>query len=141
MSAAPETPRPARYGSAAELAAYTGLSLKTVRRRVRDGTLKGVRIGRRVLIPFEDVDRRAAEEPQGMAIAPTPTQPDTIDSATGRLLPLTDEQRRARSEALRRALDDVEAMAGPDDTDDAWREVMRGVDEGRPHRPLFGGQY
>ena len=76
-----------------------------------------------------------------MAIAPTPARPSTVDHATGRLQPLTDEQRLARSEALGRALDEIAGMTDETDTDEVWRDVMRGIDEGRPHRPLFEGSY
>jgi excisionase family DNA binding protein len=52
------TPRRSqRYGSAAELAAYAGLSIKTVRRLVGARKVGGYKVGRRVLIPFEDMDR------------------------------------------------------------------------------------
>jgi hypothetical protein len=76
-----------------------------------------------------------------MAIAPTPAPPHGIDLETGRLLSLTDEQRRARSEALARALDQIDTITDATDTDEVWADVMRGIDEGRPHRPLFEGSY
>jgi hypothetical protein len=77
-----------------------------------------------------------------MAIAPTPAPPrGDVDPATGRLLPLSDEQRQARTEALNRALDALADITDATDTDATWREVMRGIDEGRPHRPLFEGSY
>ena len=75
-----------------------------------------------------------------MAIAPTPSRTPTIDPETGRLLPLTDEQRKARSEALARVFSEL-APADETETDEAWRDVLRGIDEGRPHRPLFEGMY
>jgi hypothetical protein len=76
-----------------------------------------------------------------MAIAPTPARPGAVDTATGRLQPLTDQERRARSEALGRALDEIAGMIDETDTDEVWRDVMRGIDESRPHRPLFEGSY
>ena len=75
-----------------------------------------------------------------MAIAPTPAPEVTIDPKTGRLLPLTDEQRKARSEALARVFSEL-APADETETDELWKEVFRGIDEGRPHRPLFEGMY
>jgi hypothetical protein len=54
---------------------------------------------------------------------------------------LTDQARRARSEALGRALDEIAAMTDETDTDEVWQEVMRDIDETRPHRPLFEGSY
>lgn len=71
-----------------------------------------------------------------MATAPKSTLPNTIDLKSGRLLPLTDDQRKARSEALARALDEIDEIA-----DETWREIFRSIDEGRPDRPLFEGQY
>ena len=46
-----------RFGSVARMATYTGLSPKTIRRRVEDGSIRGIKVGRRLLIPFEDIDR------------------------------------------------------------------------------------
>jgi hypothetical protein len=76
-----------------------------------------------------------------MAIVPTPARPGAVDPATGRLQPLTDQERRARSEALGRVLDEIAGMTDETDTDEVWRDVMRGIDESRPHRPLFEGSY
>jgi hypothetical protein len=66
---------------------------------------------------------------------------ETIDPATGKARPLTDEERRVRSEALRRALDEIAEIADETDTDEIWADVFRGIDESRPHRPLFEGRY
>lgn len=57
MSTAATTLIPPRFGSAADVSARTGLSVKTVRRRVKDGTIRGVKLGRRVLIPLDAIDR------------------------------------------------------------------------------------
>ena len=76
-----------------------------------------------------------------MSIAPTSTGPGSVDAATGRLRPLTDQERKARSEALSQALDEIAGMTDETDTDEVWRDVMRGIDESRPHRPLFEGAY
>jgi excisionase family DNA binding protein len=57
VSAALREPRSPRYGSAAELAAYSGLSVKTIRRLVESGKVRGLKVGRRLLVPFEDLDR------------------------------------------------------------------------------------
>lgn len=76
-----------------------------------------------------------------MAIAPTPAPPHGVDPETGRLLALTVEQRQARSESLARALDQIEQLTDATDTDAVWSDVMRGIDESRPHRPLFEGSY
>jgi hypothetical protein len=58
------------------------------------------------------------------------------------LIPRTEADRRARSEALLAALDAVEAVpADQTDSPEVWAEVYRGIDEGRPERPLFEGRY
>jgi hypothetical protein len=70
-----------------------------------------------------------------------PLGPRPID-AKGRLLPISDEERKARAERLLATLAKIEAMGpGETDTDERWRDFMRGIDEGRPERPLFEGQY
>ena len=146
MSAALRVPRPPRYGSAAELAAYSGLSVKTVCRLVDSGRVRGLKVGRRLLVPFDDMDRlildgQGTQETPAMATASTPSRPGSVDIATGRLRPLTDQERRERTAALRVALDEVAGITDETDTDEVWRDVMRGIDEARPHRPLFEGSY
>jgi hypothetical protein len=69
-----------------------------------------------------------------------PLDPRPIDE-NGRLLPISEEERKARSERLQAMLKELETMRGQTDTEDRWREVMRGIDQGRPERPLFKGQY
>ncbi len=59
MSTAATTLMPPRFSSAADVSALTGLSVKTIRRRVKDGTIRGVKLGRRVLIPLDAIDRPA----------------------------------------------------------------------------------
>lgn len=75
-----------------------------------------------------------------MAIAPLPNA-DTIDPVTGKARPLSEEERRARSESLRLALAEMAEITDETDTDEVWAEVFRGIDESRPHRPLFKGQH
>ena len=70
-----------------------------------------------------------------------PLGPRPID-ANGRLLPISEEERKARSERLLATLAEIEAKGpGETDTEARWREFMRGIDEGRPERKLFEGQY
>ncbi len=75
-----------------------------------------------------------------MATVSTPARSHVADPATDRFRLLTDEERKARSEALRKAFDEwpTEAADGSD-SDEVWREVMRGIDESRPHCPFFEG--
>jgi excisionase family DNA binding protein len=56
MASVAEVTRGPRFGSAAELACYAGLSVKTIRRLVDAGKVRGLKVGRRLLIPFEDLD-------------------------------------------------------------------------------------
>jgi len=46
--------------SKAELCEILGVSLPTIDRRLRDGTLHATRLGRRVLIPASEIDRLIA---------------------------------------------------------------------------------
>jgi hypothetical protein len=57
----------------------------------------------------------------------------------GHAIPPTEEERRARSEALRLALAEMASI--PDDPPGSDEEVMRAIDAGRPERPLFRGLY
>jgi hypothetical protein len=66
--------------------------------------------------------------------------PRAVD-ANGRLVPISDEERRARSDRLRETLARLETITDETDTDERWREIMRNIDEGRPERKLFEGQY
>src|SRR4051812_32580386 len=130
-----------RYGSPAEVAAFLGLSSKTIRRMIAADSVPSYRVGRRVLVPFRDADRvvrrnRNRRAPT-MAVAP-PTGPPLIDPATGRLRPLSDEERRARSESFRRALEEMAEITDETDTDEVWAEVHRGLAAARPAPPSEG---
>src|SRR6478735_8375436 len=85
--------------------------------------------------------RGSFPEDTNMSITSMSARGGTIDPATGRLQPLTDQACRARSGALGRALEEIAAMTDETDTDEVWRDVMRRIDEPRPHRPLFEGSY
>jgi hypothetical protein len=58
----------------------------------------------------------------------------------GRLRLLTDEERRHHIESARQRLAEIAGMTD-DDPSGAFEDFMRGIDEGRPHRPLFQGMY
>ena len=74
-------------------------------------------------------------------IAPsTQTLPDSFLGPDGKVLRLTDEEWRQRLESARRRLAAV-ALIPDDPGDPPDEEWMRGIDEMRPHRPLFRGHY
>ncbi len=58
----------------------------------------------------------------------------------GKLSRLGDEERRQRLESVRRRLAEID-LTTDDDPPGAIEEFMRGLDEGRPHRPMFKGYY
>jgi hypothetical protein len=58
----------------------------------------------------------------------------------GKLPRMSDEERRQHLESVRRNLAEIEEMTD-DDPPGAFEEFMRGLDEGRPHRPMFKGYY
>jgi hypothetical protein len=60
----------------------------------------------------------------------------------GKLRKLSEEEHRRYIESTLRRLDEVEQIPdGEDDPPDALEQMMRGIDETRPHRPLFKGNY
>jgi hypothetical protein len=71
-----------------------------------------------------------------------PTPRPGVD-ASGRLLPGTEAERRARARArgMRAALEGLAEIADEADTPETWAEVFRGIDSARPERPLFEGLY
>jgi hypothetical protein len=59
--------------------------------------------------------------------------------AHGRILPISPEERRVRSENLRRM---IERLAAAEfDPDDGLEDVYRSIDNARPERKLFEGMY
>jgi excisionase family DNA binding protein len=126
-----------RYGSPAEVAAFLGVSVKTVRRALESGTMPSYRIGRRVLIAYRDADQLVRRKPT-VAIA-NPTETPLIDPATGRLRPMSDEERRDRSARLQRTLEGLGGIADETDTDENWAEVFRGLDAARAGHDRAGG--
>ncbi|MGP0065180.1 MAG: hypothetical protein ACLQGP_16470 [Isosphaeraceae bacterium] len=60
----------------------------------------------------------------------------------GKLPRLTEEEHRRYIESTLRRLDEIEQIPdGEDDPPDALEQMMRGIDETRPHRPMFKGYY
>src|SRR4051812_28599502 len=132
----PVPPAP-RCGSAVAVAAYTGLSLKTVRRRLADGSLCAIKIGRRGLIPFDQRARRTLAGPRPpededatpMATAPSPAPPRRSVDAHGRALPMTDAETRARAEEIARGLDALDDMGDPEEQRQSLDALLAALDE------------
>ena len=127
------------YLTAAEAAARLGISLRTVRRRIADGSLPSVRIGHAVRIPAAALDlpvarptRTAARE----AAAPYVTDADADEDQAAYVArwnashwPDTFERMLERR---RRAFDQLDAIrartkppSGPHDTVDAILDAVR----------------
>jgi hypothetical protein len=86
--------------------------------------------------------RTAGRPPEVLADAAGPIPafgPAAVDEH-GRIV-MADEEWEARRAAAVRALDAIAAITDETDTDETWRAVFRGIDEGRPHRKLFEGMY
>jgi hypothetical protein len=67
---------------------------------------------------------------------PPPKLPPSCLGPDGKFQRMTEEERRQSLESARRRLLEIaEVPNGPDDPPD--EEWMRGIDEMRPHRPLF----
>lgn len=123
------------YLTAAEAAVRLGISLRTARRRIADGSLPSVRIGRAVRIPAAALDlpvARAADNAVREAVAPYATDADEDRAAyvarwNAAHWPDTFERMLERR---RRALDRLDAIrartkppSGPHDTVDAILEA------------------
>lgn len=68
------------------------------------------------------------------------TFPPSGRGPDGKMKLMTEEEKRQYIESARRRLAEIAAIPnGPDDPPD--EEWMRGIDEMRPHRPLFRGMY
>jgi excisionase family DNA binding protein len=131
MSIVMETGRFPRYGSAAELASYAGLSVKTIRRLVDAGKVRGRKVGRRLVIPFEDLDAHILRLEDHWRPAAQATHPHASFDVRGRAVPLLeDEERRRQAEALR-ALDDLDAMGDDDEHEATFAALVEGLDQNR----------
>jgi excisionase family DNA binding protein len=145
MSIAVRIPIQPRYGSAAELVSYAGLSIKTIRRLVDAGKVQGRKVGRRLLIPYEDLDRHilSFEDHRRDAMSaavPQVTLPRRSTDARGRLIPLSPEEARLRAEEALRALDDVAAMGDEEEQRATLDMLMQALnEEPLSDRPRFRG--
>jgi len=53
---------------------------------------------------------------------------------------MSEEERRQHLESVRRRLAEIEQMTD-EDPPGAFEEFLRGLDEGRPHRPMYKEYY
>ena len=139
MASVAEAGRSARYGSAAEIAAYAGVSEKTVRRLVVAGKVRGLKLGRRLLIPFDDLDAHVLEAGARKGrptVEATITQPSF--DARGRAIPLPPDKERRRALEAIRALDELDKMGDEEEQRATLRALMQGLNENRlSYRPRF----
>lgn len=130
MSSAAKLPLAPRYGSAAEVSALTGLSVKTVRRRVKDGSLRGVRLGRRVLIPLDALDRPRTQEAPLMAVAHDPAGGPTT-AEVPYVPPISSEELARRNQSAIELLDLWEAEGDEQDHRETMQVLREALGEGR----------
>jgi excisionase family DNA binding protein len=141
MASVADIRREPRYGSAADVASYAGVSVKTVRRLVDAGAVRGLKIGRRLVIPFQDLDDHILRTERDRRPTAMPaTLPQSTFDARGRALPLSPEEARRRSEEALRALADVEAMGDEEEQRATFAALAQAIDEDRlSDRARFGG--
>lgn len=125
--------------TAAEAAARLGISLRTTRRRIADGSLPSVRIGRAVRIPVAALDlpvARMASTPIREAVAPYSTDADAADDQAAYVArwnsshwPDTWDRMLERRRRAFGRLDAIRATSkppsGPHDTADAILDAVR----------------
>ena len=127
----------AAYVTAAEAASRLGISLRTVRRRIADGSLPSVRIGRAVRIPMTAIDLplvRPRESRVREPVAPYPAEAGGDRAAyitrwNAEHWPDTFERMLARRRRAFEVLDAIRAQSkppsGPHDTIDAIIDAVR----------------
>jgi hypothetical protein len=77
-----------------------------------------------------------SQEPKPQSLPPSCLGPD------GKLPLLSEEEHRRYIESALRRLDEIEEIPdSDDDPPDALEQMMKGIDETRPHRPMYKGYY
>jgi hypothetical protein len=84
-----------------------------------------------------ELEGSIAMKPEQADASSRPLPPSCL-GPDGKLPRMSDEERRQRLESVRRHLAEIEEMTD-DDPPGAFEEFLRGLDEGRPHRPMFKG--
>jgi hypothetical protein len=72
---------------------------------------------------------------------PIPIYPRERVDERGRLIPISEEENKLRSDAAIRTIKAAAKIPDNEGDDVRWREAMRDLDAQRPHRPLFEGMY
>lgn len=127
-----------RYGSPAQVAAYAGLSTKTVRRLVAAGAVPSYKVGRRVLVPFRDLDRFIQGRGRSMATIHRTGGPEA-EAHDAYVPPIAADELARRNRSAIALLDAWEAEGDEDEQRETMR-VLRtalGADRVASSRPLF----
>jgi hypothetical protein len=132
VSAAPELPAP-RYGSAARLAVDPGLGVKTVHRLVESGRVRGLKVGRRLLTPFEDLDRLVTGQAGSPTVGSNPVMATTPKATTEgpHLPPVSDEEQARRNRAAIARLDAWEAEGDEQEQRETMEILRQALGRGR----------
>jgi hypothetical protein len=86
-----------------------------------------------------EMEITAAMETEPIDVRPQALPPSCL-GPDGKLRLESEAERRNRLESVRRRMAEIEQMTD-EDPPGAFEEFMRGLDEGRPHRPMFKGYY
>jgi hypothetical protein len=86
-----------------------------------------------------EVEVTSAMKTERIEVRPQTIPPSCL-GPDGKLRLESDEERRNRLESVRRRFAEIEQMTD-EDPPGAFEEFMRGLDEGRPHRPMFKEYY
>ncbi len=131
MASVAEVGRTPRFGSAAELATYAGLSVKTIRRLVDAGRVRGRKVGRRLLIPFENLDTLVLRIQDHRSPTMQAALPQSTFDARGRALALPPKEERRRADEAIRALDQLDTMGDDEEQRATFAVLVAAIEEDR----------
>jgi len=123
--------RSPQYGSPVEVAAFLGVSTRTVRRLVDELAVPAYRVSRRVLVSFREADQFVQRVPTMATVAATPVSPHRSVDSSGRALPMTEDEVRARADAVARGLAAVAAIGDEYEQRETLEFLTTAVDENR----------
>lgn len=124
-------------------ASYAGLSVKTIRRLVDSGEVRRRKVGRRLPIPFEDLDRHILRiKDHRRPTLPTTQQavlPRRSIDPRGRSIPTTPEAVRARAAEIAAGLDALDGMGDEQEQRETLAALGVAIDADRlSDRKRFG---